>query len=189
MKDSIFKPAITVAQPWASLMVLGVKKVEVVNVILIQQFADQFQSQTLYIHTAGTVYSAYLQYVKNEEFRLYCNDAYEKLHGCRPKQTNPDPTNPSGYIMSWKYFESAWPTKAIIGCVNLHKVCPVSELKKEWTAACKLTDLERETVLNDFNSGVSPVALVCRDAQRFNKPIRSGVSKPARHVWNAAAYI
>jgi hypothetical protein len=175
--------AITVRQPWASLLVLGIKKVETRSFKVFKDFRGR-----LFIHAGRVDYQAYIEYEKNEEFRYYCNMAFERLYSNRPRQCKIENENQWAnmtYIMSWKYFQSAWPTKSIIGCVNLHDCQEAFMLKKTWEKAGKIIDWEREYYLGDLSS--DRFAWMCKDPHKFERPIEN--VRGQLGMWNASKYL
>jgi hypothetical protein len=144
------KKALSMLQPWASLLTLGIKRTETRSFKIWKDFRGR-----LYIH-ASTVrkkdYAAY--YLRDTEFRSYVNMAYEKLHGGRPAgvadQVNAE--GPYDYVIPWARYRKAWPTQAIIGHVVVTDCLEAFDYKAQLESAGKFIEWDREFTLGDLSS-------------------------------------
>lgn len=119
--------ALSMWQPWASLLAYGIKKVET------RGNRTSFRGE-FYIHATGTmprdvVYNQH--YLKDPEFLAYVNDFLGVRH-----------YNP----ILWRDFSEAFPKGQLIGKALLGDCMPSWELKKEWGDR-RLDDWERESTL------------------------------------------
>jgi hypothetical protein len=172
--------ALSVLQPWASFLTMGIKKVETRSFPVPDGWSGR-----IFIHAMKTNKKTYDKYLSDPEFRLYCNELYEKTHLCKPTQMNI--IGNADYIMPWPSFKSAWHVGKIIGHVELGECFKASELKKKWETAGKFCDWEREWVLGDLSSG--RFAWMCRQAENFKRPISNVKPTNLMAVWDCTKYI
>lgn len=147
-KEQYF-PCLSMLQPWASLLVLGIKQVETRSFKIWRNHRGR-----LYIHASKVRKKDYIDYyVKDEAFRSYTNMAYERIHGGRPRiYSVTDSRDPYGYQMEWRAFKEAFPVGKIIGSVNVLDCVESFDLKARYDKMHRWDDWEREWTLGDLSS-------------------------------------
>jgi hypothetical protein len=169
-------------QPWASLLTLGIKKVETRGFKIWKGHRG-----TLRIHSSKIRKKDYTQYyIKDEDFRAYVNQAYEILHGQKPRiYSVVDEKDPYGYEMPWKIYKTAFPLGSIIGHAEVSDCMESFDLKKKYEKMNRLDDWEREWTLGDLSSDrwAWPVINPCN----YATPIQN--VKGQLGLWNCAPYI
>lgn len=131
-------------QPWASLLVAGIKQVES------RGRNTEFRGEFLVHATQSLPKTGYDIYLRDEEFRRYVND-FLQLGEIKP--------------LSCRDLLKLLPTGAIIGSANLVESLPSWDLKERWEEAGRLIDWEREFVLG--NHGSHRFAWLCKEHKRF----------------------
>lgn len=123
--------ALSMWQPWASLLAHGIKKVE-------SRGRDTPFRGEFYIHATGSVpkVSYTEHYLKDPEFLMYVN------HFLRVGHYNP---------ISWNDYRHAFPTGQLIGKARITDSMPSWDLKEKWGPR-RMDDWQREFTLGDHGS-------------------------------------
>lgn len=141
--------ALSLWQPWASLLAAGIKKAETRSKNTV--FRGEF-----YIHATASLriktYEDY--YLRDPEFRGYVNQLLNFDYKTR---------------LTFTELSRALPTGALIGKATLVDTMSTRDYKKTMREASRLVDLERERTLGDLDDG--RYVWICNDHGFLPEPI------------------
>lgn len=138
---------ISLYQPYASMMVLGIKTLETRSFMTPKKYSGQ-----LHIHASSKIpTSVYEKYVKDKQFRIYTNRAISETMHLQTGLSRPATFNPE-FEFSLSSFRQYLLTGHILGTVNLIKSMPAFDILEDWKKADRFTDWEREWVVGDLSS-------------------------------------
>jgi hypothetical protein len=177
-------PCLSMLQPWASLLTLGIKRVETRSFKIWRDYRG-----VMYIHATRIRKKDYDQYyargATDESFREYVNELYEKIHGKAPKNCEKvDEKSRFGYIIPWKMYKKAFPLGQIIGKVQITDCLEAFDYLEQCRGRHALEVWEREWTLGDLSS--DRYAWITRDPENFKTGIPA---KGSLGIWDAEPYL
>jgi hypothetical protein len=175
---------ISIMQPWASMVVLGLKTVETRTFAPPKGFRGK-----LWIHASARIpLHVFTRYQTDEVFRGYANEAYLRLSD----QWEPEDRS-RGFSLLGEHdvftraaMNLAFPLGCILGHVDVFDALPGFELKEKWNKNGRWREWDREWNLGDLSSDHWGWEL--RNPVILERPIQAkGTVTPI--LWDASNYL
>lgn len=149
-QQSVKRRVLSMWQPFASLLVAGIKTVESRGTDT--KFRGEFFVHATQAIPRAKVYEAY--YESDPLFRAFVNEFLQI-----DRKTK----------LTWNDFRKSFTTGALIGRADLVDTMPSHVLQNSWQQARRLDDLDRELSLGD-HYGADRFAWLCDDPITFQEP-------------------